>query len=274
MEHKIPKCNHSVVIESYGVTVTFSTNDAGIMSKFGRTLDSLLGRKYKTRSSGHGSHEFSLVRNRERLFDLFENNELKYPNMSRSAGFDRLVSDLRLKVAEFAVDRVFVHAGAVSWRGRGIVIPARSFKGKSSLTAALVRSGARYYSDEYAVIDINGYLHPFAKDLSLRGIKNEYEQTEHTIEDLGGRAGTRPVPVEMVVVTEYKKGAIWRPRKMNNGKGILELINNAVAIRRAPEVVLPSLANAASGAEFVKSPRGEADETAIRILKWLDETAK
>src|SRR3989442_922981 len=50
-----------------------------------------------------------------------------------------LKSELRHTVAEFAPRRVFVHAGVVAWRGRAIVVPGRTFTGKTTLVAELVR---------------------------------------------------------------------------------------------------------------------------------------
>ena len=65
-------------------------------------------------------------------------------------------ADVQLYVAEMAPDRVFVHAGVVGCRGRAILLPGRSFTGKSTLVAELIRAGAEYYSDEYAVLDSAG----------------------------------------------------------------------------------------------------------------------
>src|SRR5262249_10896677 len=95
-----------------------------------------------------------------------------HQRLARSANvdevFDRVESDLRLFVAELARNRIFVHAGVVGWKGKAIVIPGPSYSGKSTIVAALVRAGASYYSDEYAVFDARGRVHPFAKDLEMR----------------------------------------------------------------------------------------------------------
>src|SRR5438094_6797894 len=57
--------------------------------------------------------------------------------------------------------RTFLHAGVVGWRGRALVLPGRSRAGKSTLVAELVRAGATYLSDEYAVLDDAARAHPF-----------------------------------------------------------------------------------------------------------------
>ena len=55
------------------------------------------------------------------------------------------------------------HAGVVGWRGRAIVIPGRSHAGKSTLVAELVRRGAVYYCDEFAVLHETGRVHPYRR---------------------------------------------------------------------------------------------------------------
>ena len=81
---------------------------------------------------------------------------------------EALERDLQLYVAEQARRRVFVHAGVVGWRGRAIVIPGCTMSGKTTLVKALVEAGATYYSDEYAVLDERGRMHPYLKPLSVR----------------------------------------------------------------------------------------------------------
>lgn len=184
--------------------------------------------------------------------------------------FDAFESSVRLHVAEMARRRVFVHAGAVGWRGRAVVVPGRSLAGKTTLVAELVRAGADYYSDEFAVLDARGRLHPFPKPLALREGDGARQQN-FTVEELGGAAGVRPLPVGLVVATRYVHGARWRPRRMSAGRGVLELLDNAVAARRHPERVLAALERAVARASVLKGARGEAREAAEAILSFLDE---
>src|SRR5215210_719040 len=118
--------------------------------------------------------------------------------LSRSRGIDdaldAFAADVQLHVAERARRRVFVHAGAVGWRGRAILLPGRSFSGKTTLVAELVRAGATYYSDDYAVLDGRGRVHPFPRPLSIRP-EGGYVQERLPVEAIGGRAGEAPVPV-------------------------------------------------------------------------------
>src|SRR5690348_5169542 len=80
----------------------------------------------------------------------------------------QLVSNLHRHAAEFSRRELFVHAGVVAWKGQAILLPGKSYSGKSTLVAELVRAGATYYSDEYAVLDRRGRVHPYPRPLTLR----------------------------------------------------------------------------------------------------------
>ena len=127
-----------------------------------------------------------------------------------SMRLDLLRSCLEFHIANSARSWLFVHAAVVGWRGRAILIPGRSRSGKTTLVSALVRAGARYYSDEFAVLDRSGRVHPWSRPLRIR--TPGLPPRSHPVETLGGRAGRRPLPVGLIVVTAYRAGARWRPR--------------------------------------------------------------
>lgn len=179
--------------------------------------------------------------------------------------FGRFESDLQLTVAEAARRRVFVHAGVVGWEGRAILIPGRSFSGKTTLVAELVRAGATYYSDEYAVLDREGRVHPYPKPLAVRG--EGFRQRKISVDELGARAATRALPVSLVVVSEFKEGSRFRPRALTPGQGSLALLANTVPARRRPLEVLETLERVVRTAAVLRGSRGEAAEAAARILE-------
>jgi hypothetical protein len=179
--------------------------------------------------------------------------------------FEILESDLQLGIAELAPRRIFVHAGVVGWRGRAIVIPGRSYSGKTTLVAALVRAGAAYYSDEYAVLDSLGRVHPYPKPLSIRP-ENGQRAKKCTAEELGGISATAPLPMGLVVVSRYRHGASWRPRLLSPGQGVLALLANSVPVRRKPQRTVTTLIQAIANAQILKGVRGEAHEVAVSLL--------
>ena len=166
-----------------------------------------------------------------------------------------LESDLRLLVATGSPNRLFVHAGVVAWRNGAILMPGRSFSGKSTLVAALVRAGARYYSDEFAVLDVRGRVHPYPKPLSIRE-HPEQPARKWSVEELGGRVGCRALPVSLVVLSEYKRGSQWQPRSVSPAHAMLALLGNTVSARLQPKFALDTLRQAVSSATVVTGVRG------------------
>ena len=179
--------------------------------------------------------------------------------------FEVLESDLRLDVASAARRRVFVHGGVVGWRGRAIVIPGHSFSGKTTLVAELLRAGATYYSDEFAVFDARGRVHPYPKPLSIRE-KDGFRTRSLPAEALGSLQGIKPLPVALVVLPRYRPGARRRPARLSPGRAMLELLANTVPVRRRPEASLATLQQIVSDTMILKGVRGEASEMADSLL--------
>lgn len=179
---------------------------------------------------------------------------------------DAFESNLQITVAEWSPHRVFVHAGVVEWKGKAILIPGSSFSGKTTLVKHLVEAGAKYYSDEYAVLDGRGRVHPYPRPLGLRS-PDSTKTEKIRVEDLGGATGSRPLPVGLIVSTTFKAGAAWKPRRLSAGKGVLELLSHTVSARRRPHLALTTLPKVAAHATILKGVRGEAERTAEAILE-------
>jgi hypothetical protein len=182
-----------------------------------------------------------------------------------------LQRDLAAWVAVAARNRTFLHAGAVAVDGRALILPGSSGAGKSTLVEALLRAGADYLSDEYAPLDLGGRVHPYALLLAPtaagRGAPRTLEASE-----LGARTLRRPVPVGAVVVTRYRPGARWRPRSLSPGSGVLRMLRHAVPARRSTGRTLDALSRVGTQAAILAGARGEAAETAERILDWFAAT--
>ncbi len=179
---------------------------------------------------------------------------------------DAFESELRQAVAALSRDRVFIHAGVVGWGGGAILLPGRSCSGKTRLVRALVRAGASYYSDEFAVLDRRGRVHPFGHPLSIREGAGVHRCSP---EELGGVRGVGALPVRAIVLTGYRAGARWRPLRLTPGQAVLALLAHAVPVRRRPRTVLRTLQKAVSGAVALKGVRGGAVVTAPAVLARL-----
>jgi hypothetical protein len=261
-----------ITLRAYGVSVGVRTNDQGLM---GEILD-CLPPGWRHAKNPKVEVIYSLIRGGESATGKIRHFNMLYFNGSRLARTMKLErvleifeSSIRLYVSENSSRRVFVHAGAVGWRGQAIIIPGRSFSGKTTLVRELVRAGATYYSDEYAVLDRHGHVHPYVKPLSIRE-NGAVSQTNYSVEDLGGRSGVKPLPVRLVIITTYRHGARWRPVRLSGGMGALEILANTVPARRQPQASMAALQRVVSGAAIYKSPRGEATEIVDSILSHLD----
>jgi hypothetical protein len=228
----------------------------------------LVGR-LKILENGDAENVFGFSSDKSGKLSLFHNGEqFPYEASRKVLLFKYFNTLLRLSVAEYAPKSVFVHAGVVGWKGTGMIFPANSFAGKTTLVAELVKNGATYFSDEYAVLDENGLVHPFPRDLSVRG--EAFEVREVSAKELGGITGTEPLPVGSVIITEFKDDGRWEPIKLSVGQGILEMIPHTIPRNFNTKFSLKVLNTAVSDAIILKSPRGEARDLALNLLSFFD----
>ncbi len=189
--------------------------------------------------------------------------------VARDAALDQVLAaletDLHRYTAEATSDMTFLHAGVVGWQGRAMVFPGRTLSGKTTLVREMLRLGATYYSDEFAVVDNFGLVHPFARPLGIRE-DSSYAQTKYTAERLGAASGVKPLPMGMAVICKYEAGAQWQPAPLSQGQGALELLANSFAVRSQPHQTLRRLHNLVRHSVFIKGTRGEAHEAAASIL--------
>lgn len=180
-----------------------------------------------------------------------------------------LEGEIQLFVGEFAKERIFVHAGVVGWRGQAIVLPGRSMAGKSTLVAALLAAGATYFSDEYAVLDADGLVHPYPRRLALRQ-PGGARSLRPTAAELGAATATGPAPIGAIVVARYQPGAAWQPRLLTRGEAIMELMQNTLPMLSRPEKAMAALERGVRCSIFRKGLRGEAAEAAKTLLHTLE----
>lgn len=180
-------------------------------------------------------------------------------------------SHIEHTVAKHARASTFIHAGVIGWRGRAILFPGRSWTGKSTLIRALLSLGATYFSDEFAVVDSKGFVHPFARPLSLRipsGRAVLYP------DQIGAELGTHPLTAGAVVVTRYTSTGVWQPVLLSRGRAILELLRHTVAVRSNPARSIERIKRLVHSSIAIRSTRGEADTAALLVLRTIDEFTK
>jgi hypothetical protein len=183
-----------------------------------------------------------------------------------------LDTQIQSHVAVEAPDFIFIHAGVVADGRSALLLPGLSFAGKTTLVRSLVEAGALYYSDEFAVLDPTGRVHPYARPLSYRP-PDGGPSVDYRVDQLGGVAGDQPLPVSLVVATRYRPEAEWDPQPLSPGAGALALLENAVPAQDRPDQTIRHITRALAGATVLRGERGEADEIAGELLEALRAAA-
>ena len=258
----------SIAVEAYGVTIEV-TADAGHLSEVRQILPPAATPAPVPPEDGRFSITWSAD---DGLLTVISDGQAIAVSVDSAVAFGVLDAQIRMHIALRAPEFIFVHAGVVGHHDRAIVLPGKSFAGKTTLVAALVQAGAEYWSDEYAVLDAAGFVHPYAKPLSVR-IDQAGATKEQPVESLGGRAGNGALSVGLIALTYYRIGASWTPRLCSPGEGALKLLEHAIPARSRPTQALEAVRCAAAGALVLEGERGEAQEAAFGLLAALAESS-
>jgi hypothetical protein len=256
-----------ISFEAFGVTMGVTTNRREARDR----IPEILPPGWRPCSDAAVKHRLAIVGDERGTYAVDVGGKPVLANVSLDIALDSLDSAVRMRVAREARERIFIHAGAVGHAGGALVLPGSSFTGKTTLVAALVRAGATYYSDEYAVLDSDGLVHPYAKPLSIRG--DSYLQRDHRVEALGGTTGEQRLPVRVMVVATYRGTTEWAPEPLEPGDAALALIAHAVPAQDRPAETLRAATRAVEGALTLKGDRGEAEDLVPLLLAELEARA-
>ncbi len=96
-------------------------------------------------------------------------NSVRQPLPSKQWIADYLYNHILQTTMAHVSSHLLFHAGVVSGNGRGIMIVADSFHGKTTLVMRLVKQGLRFLGDETAAIRLgDGQLEPCLRRLNVR----------------------------------------------------------------------------------------------------------
>ena len=210
----------------------------------------------------------------DRQFDLELGDDGRYavvlegrvvnPPQSLEGALAGLRRELFFHSVDHARNRLVVSAAVVAHAGRAVLLPGPSMAGKTTLAVELVRAGAVYYADDWAVLDREGLVHPFP---TLIYIKNEEKVS---VESLGGVRGDRPIPVGLIASITFRPGARWDPQQRTEADGMLKLLRCAYGMDE-PSFAMEAARRAAAEALVIESDRDDASEAAAALLEILSE---
>ncbi len=253
-----------VVLQSHGLRIALRSNVSGL-------LDQVLARSaaFAEPVRGEAQLAYSVEQRRSdiglRYSVRWSPGRVWQTSCPREA-LDWVLRLMQLKVAEDAPGQIFVHAGVVAWNGHAILLPGRTFTGKTSLVVALLRRGATYYSDEYAVLDAYGKVHPYPRPLQVR---SDYGFSLFAPHMLGASVGSEPMDVSLLVFARFQEASTWRSRPITPGNAMLRLLANTVCARKRTHEALACLRLVARNAPAFCALRGEGDHAVSHVLDLL-----
>ena len=163
-----------------------------------------------------------------------------------------------------------VHAGAVLLGERALLLPGGTHAGKSSLVAELLQRGAIYFSDEYALIDSEGRVHPYPRPLLLRN--GDPVQSPRLADEFNVAAGEAPAPIGWILLLQYLPGCTWSVAAITQSEALLSLLRNTPhSLAESPDIVR-IFESAVASATCYAGCRAEAPDSVDRILQLADNS--
>jgi hypothetical protein len=242
-----------IAFESDGVRISLSGNRAEVVDR----LPGLVPPGATACDPEEATESFGVIADPNGAYTFTRGNSPVSHGVDLEFGLALMQTQIRIYIGLKAPNRIFVHAGAVGVNGRAVLLPGRSFSGKTSLVAAFVRAGATYLSDEYAVLDESGLVHPYPIPLSVRDANNE--RSPIAADQFGGATTDTPLKVGAIVVTSFNPGGRWNPVELTPARAALALLHNTLAALERSAEALPVLRRATQGALLLEGERGEAE---------------
>ncbi len=179
-----------------------------------------------------------------------------------------------------------VHAGVVEIDGAGVILPAAPGSGKTTLTAGLIARGARYLSDEFAMIDPETLrLQPYPKALCVK------EGSFEVLDRLGAGMSGRPVfckgkkgrvvlirpdevggevsegcPVRHIMFCQYAADRKPSITPISRADGVLRLVRESFTFLKFRASGIDLLTDIVRGAQCYELASGPLEETRDLVL--------
>ncbi len=183
-------------------------------------------------------------------------------------------------------DHLHLHAGAVSLGGGAVVFAGEAQAGKTTLVAALVKSGCAYLSDETVALapDLHALTAP--KPLSLRPggaalLDSQHESGKPLLRgrqlvpasSLGPVAESSRNPVRCFVILEPRDGPVPSRSTLSRCDAIVDLAGNAMDLPRSGQTGFASLVDAVAASSTWSLRPGALTET-VELVHQLDDAGR
>ena len=218
-----------------------------------------LGRRYVIRGDG------------ERMFSVRKLEEV-LPHLEWAVNW-RIVKEFHSYLQ--------LHSGVVQRNGAGFVFPASPGSGKTTLCCGLLARGWKYLSDEFALIDPQGNLHPYPKALCVKegsfsvveglslpqlspyqykkGAKGRVAYLSPS--DIGPQCVSDVCPLRYVVFPTYREGAEPSLQRITRGEAAFQVTQLSFNFQKYGPEAMGLLTNAIRSADCYRLTSGEINKT-------------
>lgn len=257
---------HCLSVSAEGVEVCWGASDAQVLDRVEREL--LLPTWPRQRGPARPGQVLFEVRSApkgEPAWAVFESGRYVASTTSLELLLHGFEPEFSAWVAAHC-EALVVHAATVRWKGHLIVLPGRSFTGKSTLTHALCRAGATYYSDEFAVLHPrSGMVSAYPRPLTLRQSGGRIAAPELNWTE----EAAPPALPSLCLVSSFQLDAPVSVEPLSRGAACLELLRNGVNALRFGGGALPVLSRSLAGCSCFRWQRPDAAEAVAWVERQL-----
>jgi hypothetical protein len=223
-------------------------------------LVSFLFTDFEYSNSAHPIIKYTITFGEEKgMLSLWEDDKRSYHGSSRYNLAYTLMNEAIYHSINKNDRQHVIHAGAVWKDGQCIVLPGSSGRGKSTLTAWLVKNGYQYLTDELVFLSDDGQLTPLTRPINLKVTSAhsswllEEKHQDQIITDNNGSmiphrllnphfSSIKPY-VTHVLFPEFGENAELLWEKVSPAKSSLYLMQSHVNARNLSGLGIPALSN-------------------------------
>jgi hypothetical protein len=224
---------------------------------------------------------FSIVERNGSGYDLFFGRRTVGAAAPETFVVDQVLWEVNGRAIARVNGKLALHAGAVSFAGNAVLLPAPPDFGKTTLTGGLVRAGFHYLSDEVALIDlVKALVHPYPRALwmdrsSVEAILGTEDPILRSTEgphwhlqpgDLRPGPIGEPCPVRYVVSPRYEKGAETTLSPMSRAEAVALFVDQSFNFARFGARGLKLLGRVVEGAECFRLRIGDLPSAVETVL--------
>lgn len=265
-----------------GHAVEVRCDPPGLVAPFER----LLGGFPSDRDDAHTVYELRSQTDPRPGFVLTRDDRLVRTARSPEGLVDFVLWEVFQEALRSELETVAIHAGAVSHRGRALLLPAPMNEGKSTLVAALVCAGFDYLSDEAALIGMDGTLEPFPKPLTFEpgsyGLLPELRALARSrpgllrqhvaADDLRPDSSGTPSEIAWVMTLSRRAGSPTGIRPLARGEALAALAKNSFNLDRLGARGIDVLGSVVRGATTLRLEVGDVHDAVRAIARVVGAT--